>query len=213
MGFTGTDLTSKDTREKEGDQRALDATPTSDSREELLESVSPLKGKGKARATQNNAAEDREAQAVAFLHKGVLVRTAFAQWEEKTVERAKYVEALEREEEYRRRIRDTPSGSVNGTPVSDARKRRISRVSVNGDSASSSPRSSVNGYSLRESVNGNSLGDSVQRHTPKRRKRERDSIYRPPRTDEELAKRLKEVGVLLLGRILPVASVPDASLT
>ncbi|KAG7087326.1 hypothetical protein E1B28_013302 [Marasmius oreades] len=162
--------------------------PHATSRAPFITEESPLRGKdkGKGKAAESPRlsvapTRDELEEALSFERKSKVVKDCFNLWRNQTADRVAYQNAVRHSESYRDKIRmsRTQRNSVNGVGddddqrslsklPGDARKRRISLVR---------PTSSTDGAV-----------------TPlKKRARKRVSMdYRPPRTDEELAKRLKE---------------------
>ena len=108
-----------------------------------------------------------EKKALSFSRKGLLVRNSFARWLKRAIDRATWHEACRHGDEYRQRIN------------SQSRDSSVFRSS----SRSVSPLE-------KKQINGVVLSPH------KKRTRKRISAdYRRPRTDEDLAKRFKEVCV------------------
>ena len=109
-----------------------------------------------------------EKKAFAFSRKGLLVRNSFARWLKRAINRATWHEACRHGDEYRQRIN------------SQSRDSSVFR----------SPSRSVSPLEKRQ-ING------VVSHKKRTRKRI-SADYRPPRTDEGLATRFKEVCTLIM---------------
>lgn len=127
-----------------------------------------LNGKGKApesfRTGIPDSSEELKAQALAFAQKGLVVKTCFKRWLQRTMDNAAWLEACQHSEAYREKVQHQKQ--ARDSPID--KKRRIS----NGPIASSvSPKK-------------------------KRVRRRVSAEYKPPRTDEELARRFKEVQIV-----------------
>lgn len=124
------------------------------------------KGKEKAR----EAPVDQDAVAVAFLRKGTIVKKYFKRWVDRTTDRAAYAEALRRSDAYKAKVQrhrlSNSLSAIHDSPPSEAKKRRMSMT------GSPEP-----GYAKRA------------------RKHRVSTEYRQPVSDEELARRLKEVRI------------------
>ncbi|KAF9265005.1 hypothetical protein L218DRAFT_924765 [Marasmius fiardii PR-910] len=131
------------------------------------------KGKGKEKATSPvEPLEEQLSDAASFERRSTTVKDCWNAWRSQTTSRLAYREAVGRSEMYRDKIRrEDELSKSTGTP--EGRKRRIS---------------------LARSTS--SMDDSVTRSPLRKRARKRVSAvsidYQAPRTDEELARRLKE---------------------
>ena len=116
--------------------------------------------------------EEMKKKAQAFAQKSLLVKESFDRWVQRTTDRAAYVEASRHGDEYRQKLQQQNS------------RRQVLQAPING----------VNGDKKRRiSSNG-----PVRLSPQKKRARMRLSAeYQPLRTDEELARRLKEVHINL----------------
>ncbi|PPQ97115.1 hypothetical protein CVT26_000597 [Gymnopilus dilepis] len=123
-------------------------------------------GKGKAIDMSDiEEVEEMKKRALAFAQKGLLVKQSFKKWLDRTIERAAYHEACRHGDEYREKLQSSGRGPRPSRTASPSDKKR--RLSANGVATGASPQ--------------------------KKRVRKRISAaYQPPRTDEELARRLKE---------------------
>ncbi|KAF5340886.1 hypothetical protein D9758_012172 [Tetrapyrgos nigripes] len=143
---------------------------------------SPLgaKGKGKAKALDNDddvtePFEEEISKAVAFERRSSVVKICFSTWREQFAERVAYAEAVRNSDDYKTKLQQQQQQQLakSQPKPSGIIKRRLSSISLN----SSVPAS----------------GDLTMRSPAKKRARHRESRgYQPPRTDDELAKRLKE---------------------
>ena len=116
--------------------------------------------------------EEMKKKAQAFAQKSLLVKESFDHWVQRTTDRAAYVEATRHGDEYRQKLQQQ-SG-----------RRLVLQPPING----------VNGDKKRRI----SASAPVRPSPQKKRARMRISAeYRPSRTDEELARRLKEVHISL----------------
>lgn len=114
--------------------------------------------------------EEMKKKSLAFLQKSLLVKDSFARWLKRAMDRAAWHEACRRGDEYRRKINNESrhSSILRSTPTPDAPPERKHHVSMNG----------------------------IDMSPAKKRTRKRISTgYQPPRTDEDLAKRFKEVRI------------------
>ena len=121
-----------------------------------------------------NQVEDMKNKALMFAQRSLLVKDCFKRWLKVATDRAEWLEACRQGDAYREKVH---SRSRPASPPNG--KRRISDIG---------------------------LGSSEVNNPPVQRKRARRRIsgqYRPPRTDEELAKRFKEVQTVLVTRFLP----------
>ncbi|KAF9552870.1 hypothetical protein CPC08DRAFT_822619 [Agrocybe pediades] len=134
------------------------------------------RGREKKEEEDQEAKEERKRKrqelAFEFERRSLVVRRAFGRWLDKAVERAVYLEARRQEEEYKKKKTSTSSS------LSLSR----SRASVNGLSL-------VNGGKRRAEMEDSEL---MARQRKKARRKRVSSEYKPPRTDEELARRLQE---------------------
>ena len=138
---------------------------------------SPPKSNGKHKAIDSSMydieeIEEMKKKAQAFAQKSLLVKESFDRWVQRTTDRAAYVEASRHGDEYRQKLQQQNS------------RRLVLQAPING----------VNGDKKRRiSSNG-----PVRLSPQKKRARMRLSAeYQPLRTDEELARRLKEVHINL----------------
>lgn len=116
--------------------------------------------------------EEMEKKAQAFAQRSLLVKESFNHWVQRTMDRAAYVEASRHGDEYRQKLQQQSS------------RRSVLQAPING----------VNGDKKRR-ISSNPL---VRSSPQKKRARTRISAeYQPSRTDEELARRLKEVHINL----------------
>lgn len=112
--------------------------------------------------------EEMKKKALAFSRKSLLVKKIFARWLKRTMDRAAWHEACRHGDEYRQKI--------------NIQSRHSSVLSL--------PSTSATPQEKKRQVSTSGVGLSP----PKKRTRKRISAdYRPPRTDEDLAKRFKEV--------------------
>jgi hypothetical protein len=113
--------------------------------------------------------EEVNNKAQLFAQKSLLVKESFRHWIQRATDRVAYIEARRHGDEYRQKLQQSGRRPVIPAPING----------VNGDK--------------KRRISSNSLvGPSPQ----KKRARKRISAeYRPPRTDEELARRLKEVHI------------------
>jgi hypothetical protein len=120
-----------------------------------------------------------EDQALAFEANGVIVRECWGRWLKKIMDKAAWIEACKQSDAYQEKMRqqrelekakqkEKVNGVANGSPRSQDLKRRMS-------SSLSLPKPG---------------GESPQRKKARKRV---SSVYQPPRTDEELAARFKQV--------------------
>ncbi|KAF9484566.1 hypothetical protein BDN70DRAFT_872349 [Pholiota conissans] len=129
-------------------------------------------GKGKAPSWEVDEEEEKEMEekALAFARKSVLVKECYKRWIKRATDRAAYLEAKRRDEEYRAKLNKSVNGrssQANKHALTMDKKRRMS-ASMNG-------------------------GREYAMSPSKKRARMRAAgQYQPPRTDEELAKRFKE---------------------
>lgn len=124
--------------------------------------------------------EEMKKKALEFAQKSTVVRESFRRWLKLTMDRAAYLEARKRGDEYRQKLQHS----------NHARQQSILQSSKNVDSLDKKRRISTNGRAL-------ALGDSPSPLKKRARKR-MSGEYRPPRTDEDLAKRFKEVQTVFL---------------
>ena len=131
-----------------------------------------INGKGKApdRSMYDNleVIEEMKKRALAFSQKSLLVKESFARWLKRAMDRAAWHEACQRGDEYRQKINNQSrhSSILRSTPRPGTPPEKERQISMNGMDLS----------------------------PPKKRTRKRISTgYQPPRTDEDLAKRFKEV--------------------
>ncbi|KAF5319652.1 hypothetical protein D9619_008595 [Psilocybe cf. subviscida] len=142
--------------------------------------LSNNKGKGKAPERQQYTdaeEEEMEQTAVRFEQRSVLVKEYFKRWVDRTTERLMYLEARRHGDEYRDRLKQSGNGSL--------------RKSVNGRASVKDNALAALDKKRRMSRNG-AENDVEMRGASPLKKRPRKSEYVPPRTDEELARRLKE---------------------
>ncbi|KAK0465836.1 SAC3 domain-containing protein [Armillaria novae-zelandiae] len=144
---------------------SYDETPKATDRTNPFEAVSPLKSKGKNKASSEDLdkqmKEDLLERAIGFHARGLLVREHFGRWKERSAEKVAWQKACRSSDAYREKIR-SQAREGQASPSSE-RKRRL--LPVNG------------------------------RHGSDARKRVRrrvNSEYHRPHTDEELARRFKE---------------------
>lgn len=138
-----------------------------------------MNGKGKAPALSIydiEEVEEMKKAALQFAQKSTIVRESFRRWLKKAMDRAAYLEARKHGDEYRQKLHHS----------NHARQQLALRASKNVDVLDKKRRISTNGRALAATSDGPS--------PMKKRARKRvSSEYRPPRTDEDLAKRFKEV--------------------
>ncbi|KIM44074.1 hypothetical protein M413DRAFT_9323 [Hebeloma cylindrosporum] len=133
---------------------------------------SPSKSNGKRKAVDSSMynieeVEEMKKKAQAFAQKSLLVKESFDRWVQRTTDRAAYAEASRHGDEYRQKLQQQ-----NG-------RRPALQPPING----------VNGDKKRRISSSAPIRPSPQ----KKRARTRVSAeYQPSRTDEELARRLKE---------------------
>ncbi|PBK64702.1 hypothetical protein ARMSODRAFT_961874 [Armillaria solidipes] len=144
---------------------SYDQTPKATDHANPFEAVSPLKSKGKNKASSEDldkqVKEDMLERAIGFDARGLLVREHFGRWKERSAEQVAWRKACRSSDAYRDKIR-SQAREAQASPSSE-RKRRL--LPVNG------------------------------RHGSDARKRVRrrvNSEYHRPHTDEELARRFKE---------------------
>ncbi|PBK88024.1 hypothetical protein ARMGADRAFT_997515 [Armillaria gallica] len=142
-----------------------DETPKATNRANPFEAVSPLKSKGKNKASSEDLdkqrKEDMLERAISFDARGLLVREHFGRWKERSAEQVAWRKACRSSDAYKEKIR-SQAREAQASPSSE-RKRRL--LPVNGSHG------------------------SVAR---KRVRRRVNSEYHRPHTDEELARRFKE---------------------
>lgn len=143
-----------------------------------LSSPTKKNGKGKAPDLSVYNIEHVEAmkkKALEYAQSSLLVKQSFRRWVKRTTDRAAYLEARQHGDEYREKLKQS---NRSRTPLS---------VSRNQDTVDKKRRISSNGL----------LGSGEGSLYPqKKRARKRISTqYRPPMTDEDLAKRFKEVQI------------------
>ena len=109
-------------------------------------------------------AEAKE-KAARFKSRGVLVKNCFSRWKRRLMERVEYLEALRKSEEYSKKLR------------------------MERDLSASASVSSYSGGDRKRRVSGMSP-DSAQR---KRARKRLSTAYAPPRTQDDLVRRLQEV--------------------
>lgn len=144
----------------------------------------PLSPSGKSKDSLHAlySADDIEAlkeRALAFARRSVLVRSTFERWVQRATDRAAYLEARRHDEEYRAKLH---------------RARADERVGVL-EPARVGNRMSVD-KKRRVSTNGTPGDEHHHGQAPMKKRAARKRVsgdYRAPRTDEELAKRFKEV--------------------
>jgi len=116
-------------------------------------------------------------KALAFAQRSLLVKGCFKRWLKVAIDRAEWLEACQHGDAYREKLhsRSWPTAQL---PPNNG-KRRISATGI---------------------ASGEVNNPLTQR---KRVRRRISSQYHPPRTDEELAKRFKEVQTVLVACFLP----------
>lgn len=114
--------------------------------------------------------EEMKKKAHAFAQKSLLVKETFARWLKRAMDRATWHEACRQGDEYRQKVAD------------ENRHSSVLRLS--------SSRPEPPSEKKRRVSNG------VEVSPLRKRVRKKLTEYRPPRTDEELAKRFKEVHFL-----------------
>lgn len=124
--------------------------------------------------------EQMKKKALGFAQRGVIVRQAFRQWMQRAIDKAAYLEARKRDEEYREKLHRS-RGSAGVGPLAFT-----STQGVNGNGRAVDKR-------RRVSTNGVATGENGPSPMKKRARKRMSGEYRAPRTDEELAKRFKEV--------------------
>ncbi|KAF8151652.1 SAC3/GANP/Nin1/mts3/eIF-3 p25 family-domain-containing protein [Crassisporium funariophilum] len=130
---------------------------------------SSLNGKGKARETfkyddDDPAVKEMENKALTFERRSTPVKECFQRWLKHATDRAAWLEACRHSDAYRERVK----GRQRPLPNEKLdKKRTISRTGAPSDDSNLSP-------------------------VKKRARRRISAEYHPPRTDEELARRLKE---------------------
>ncbi len=148
---------------------SYDETPKATNHANPFEAVSPLKSKGKNKASSEDLdkqmKEDMLERAISFDARGSLVREYFGRWKERSAEQVAWRKACLSSDAYREKIR-SQAREAQASPSSE-RKRRL--LPVNGSHG------------------------SVAR---KRVRRRVNSEYHRPHTDEELARRFKEVNLV-----------------
>jgi len=142
----------------------------------------PSSSHGKGKAPDRTMYDDLEGveemkrKALAFARTSLLVKEIFSRWVKRATAKAAWLEACRHSDDYRKKLMAQSQNSSRqpsllrssrqGTPLE--KKRRIS-------------------------ANGSSLPDPEASPHKKRARKRMSTEYRPPRTDEELAKRFKEV--------------------
>lgn len=111
--------------------------------------------------------------AQSFVQKSLLVRESFRKWVKKTTERAEWHEAIKHSDEYKKKLQ---SQRLNQSRQSSIMRSTSTRPGTPSDKK------------RRISLNGLDVSPSK-----KRAKKRVSGEYRAPRTDEQLAKRFKEV--------------------
>jgi len=129
---------------------------------------------------------DAKGKATRFKCRGVLVKNCFSRWKRRLMDRVEYLEAIRKSDEYSKRLQIERELSAS--------------ISV----------SSCSGGDRKRRVSGMSP-DSAQR----KRARKRLSVkYAPPRTQDDLVRRLREVcaswntSTSLPARLLPLIAEP-----
>lgn len=121
---------------------------------------------------------DAKMKATRFKSRGVLVKNCFSCWKRRLMDRVEYLEAVEKSEEYSKKLQIEREPSVSASVSSNwgDKKRRVSGLSPNA--------------------------------TQRKRARKRQSIkYAPSRTDDDLVKRLQEVCAHCVGLKLIIADL------
>ena len=140
--------------------------------------ISPIiNGKGKTPQTSKydeNKIEEMKNKALMFAQRSLLVKNCFKRWLKVATDRAEWLEACQNSNAYREQVH--------------SRSRPTSQLSL------------TNGKRRISAASGEANSPPAQR---KRARRRISSQYHPPRTDEELAKRFKEVQTVLVACFLP----------
>ena len=132
---------------------------------------------GKVNKNRSQWIADAKEKATSFKRRGILVKNCFSRWKQRLMDKVEYLEALEKSEEYSKKLRieRESSTSVSISSSGGDRKRRVSGMSP----------------------------DTAQR----KRARKRQSIkYAPQRTEDDLVKTLQEVCADLITFKLPQAA-------
>ena len=131
-----------------------------------------------ARHDVDNTRAQKE-KALAFARRSMVVRDAFERWVQRATDRAAYLEARRHDEEYRAKLqRARGDGQIAALDMA----RATNRMSVD--------------KKRRVSTNGTVEDEHHRGQAPMKKRAARKRVsgdYRAPRTDEELAKRFKEV--------------------
>ena len=138
-----------------------------------MEKLNDIVTKGEAEVEEGEAGEgkgyqwtaDAKEKATRFKCRGILVKNCFSRWKQRLMDRVEYLEAVRKSEEYSKKLQ---------------MEREIS---------TSKSVSSYGGGDRKRGISGMSP-DSAQR----KRARKRQSVkYAPPRTEDDLVRRLREV--------------------
>ncbi|KAF8962842.1 SAC3/GANP/Nin1/mts3/eIF-3 p25 family-domain-containing protein [Flammula alnicola] len=136
-----------------------------------------MNGKGKAPDRfiyDIEEVEEMKKKALAFAQKSLLVKETFERWIQRATDRAAYLEARRHGDEYREKLQN----SVNGRQNQILLRTSKNRLTLD--------------KKRRISINGAILGEHGPSPLKKRARKRMSGEYRPPRTDEDLARRFKE---------------------
>jgi len=140
-----------------------DLSATTDKLNSIIAKEEAEEGKANKKGSQWSV--DAKEKAIRFKRRGVLVKNCFSRWKQRLMDRVEYLEAVRKSDEYSKKLQTERELSTS--------------VSV----------SSCSGGDRKRRISGMSP-DSAQR----KRARKRLSVkYAPPRTQDDLVRRLREV--------------------